>query len=121
MNETDKLVLKEQQREYITRRVEDLSAEEKRVSMMIHQTHFNSDHEAYAIIKEETEETFDAMLELHTRLDELWDALKANLYDEALLMYDSMRESAKDVAMDAISVMAMCTKALDSREEKNHE
>ena len=73
---------------------------------------FHSDHEAWAVLKEEVEELFECLDEqeaMHHRLDLLWDMIRINNeIDEGdlNLLYDF----AKSCAEEAVQVMAMIQK-----------
>jgi len=69
---------------------------------------FHSPHEGYAVIKEEVEETMDALnflLELFTKS---WQDIKKNkpVFEKMKLI----QEVAKNVAIEAIQTAAMCEK-----------
>lgn len=72
---------------------------------------FHSDHEAWAVLKEEVEELLELFDEdkLYVDIDKLWDKVRR---DETICAGD-MREIydwAKSCAKEAVQVMAMCQK-----------
>ena len=81
---------------------------------------FHSDHEAWAVLKEEVEELCECLDEqeaMHHRLDLLWDMIRINNeIDEGdlNLLYDF----AKSCAEEAVQVMAMCQKWGESNEQR---
>lgn len=81
---------------------------------------FHSDHEAWAVLKEEIEELCECLDEqeaMHHRLDLLWDMIRINNeIDEGdlNLIYDF----AKSCAEEAVQVMAMCIKWGGSNEQR---
>ena len=80
---------------------------------------FHSDHEAWAVLKEEVEELCECLDEqeaMHHRLDLLWHMIRINNeIDEGdlNLIYDF----AKSCAEEAVQVMAMVEKWGDSNEQ----
>ena len=84
---------------------------------------FHSDHEAWAVLKEEVEELCECLDEqeaMHHRLDLLWDMIRINneIDDGDLnLIYNF----AKSCAEEAVQVMAMIQKwgeGIEQREQK---
>lgn len=72
---------------------------------------FNSVHETYAIIKEELEETQDALAQAEKGLDKFWVGTKENLSQEWLSSSISdLRKNALQAAIEAVQVAAMCDK-----------
>ena len=71
---------------------------------------FQSPHEGYAVIKEEVEETMDAMNELLERFSEAWNGIKGNDEKETLTKISLVWGAAIDVATEAIQIAAVCDK-----------
>ena len=84
---------------------------------------FHSDHEAWAVLKEEVEELCECLDEqeaMHHRLDLLWDMIRINNeIDEGdlNLIYDF----AKSCAEEAVQVMAMIQKWGEGIEQREQE
>lgn len=84
---------------------------------------FHSDHEAWAVLKEEVEELCECLDEqeaMHHRLGLLWDMIRINNeIDEGdlNLLYDF----AKSCAEEAVQVMAMIRKWGESVEQRKQE
>lgn len=80
---------------------------------------FHSDHEAWAVLKEEVEELCECLDEqeaMHHRLDLLWDMIRINNeIDEGDL--NLLYNFAKSCAEEAVQVMAMCIKWGGSNEQ----
>jgi phytoene/squalene synthetase len=74
-----------------------------------HGKDFNSPHEAYAVIKEEFEETLDRLVLFRDMLDEFWMACRK---DESTKPLASFMFIAADEALTELAqVAAMCIKA----------
>lgn len=72
---------------------------------------FNSVHEAYAIMKEEAEETQDAIANTEKALDKFWVGVKENLSQEWMeSSIADIRKNALQTAIEALQVAAMCDK-----------
>lgn len=84
---------------------------------------FHSDHEAWAVLKEEVEELCECLDEqeaMHHRLDLLWDMIRINSeIDEGDL--NLLYNFAKSCAEEAVQVMAMCMKWGESNEQREPE
>ena len=81
---------------------------------------FRSDHEGYAVIKEEIEESEQALENTKVYLNLLWIGVKVNLVHERNIKY--LKRYAEGLACKAIQVAAMAQKFIDSQKERdNHE
>lgn len=83
---------------------------------------FHSDHEAWAVLKEEVEELLELFDEdkIYSRLDLIWDKIRR---DETIGMGDmtEIYNWAKSCAEEAVQVMAMIVKwgeSVEQREQK---
>lgn len=84
---------------------------------------FASDHEGYAVILEEFQESEEEVNRARFRLNRLWESVRA---DEAQTEYiKHIRERMLKAAAEAIQTAAMCEKFIQSQEERkygqNHE
>lgn len=84
---------------------------------------FASDHEGYAVILEEFQESEEEVNRARFRLNRLWESVRA---DEAQTEYiRHIRERMLKAAAEAIQTAAMCEKFIQSQEERkygqNHE
>ena len=77
---------------------------------------FRSDHEGYAVIKEEIEESEQALENTKVYLKLLWIGVKGNLVHERNIQY--LKRYAKELACEAIQVAAMAQKFIDSQKER---
>ena len=73
---------------------------------------YNSGHEAYAILKEEVEETEDAIKGLKDKLELIWSGLKVNILGHTAI-YEA-KEFALGVAEEAVQCAAVCEKFLET-------
>lgn len=69
---------------------------------------FNSPHHGYAVVKEEIEETMDGMNLLLEVFANAWSGIKKN--ESVFEQFKALKEIAKNVAIEAIQVAAMCDK-----------
>ena len=74
-----------------------------------HGKRFNSDAEAYAVIKEEIEEAWEEMTAISQEHDELWYRVRHDKPIEDVLR--SMMESSKRAIQELLQVNAMARKA----------
>lgn len=78
---------------------------------------FRSDHEGYAVIKEEVEEAHSELNDVELQCDYIWNFVKQNAgisYMNADLLY----KCAISLACEAIQVAAMAQKFMDSQKER---
>lgn len=77
---------------------------------------FASNHEGYAVIKEEIEEAEECMENILTAISEVWINVKSNYgitYDN-----DALKCEAINGAIELIQVAAMAQKFIDSEESR---
>lgn len=82
---------------------------------------FNSTHEGYAVILEEAQETEDEMRKTGMNLNALWQATRMNQTPKQIReIAEAIRESARDMAAEAIQTAAMAEKLIQytERQEK---
>lgn len=80
---------------------------------------FYSDHEGYAVLKEEVEEAEEDLIRTKDQVASLWRFTKKNLNKPKELAAESIKESAIELAVEAVQVAAMAQKFIDSRREAN--
>ena len=73
---------------------------------------YASEHEAYAVLKEEVEEAEDALSLLKGKLDYIWENIKLNWKDEGIV-YEA-KQSALALAEEAIQCVAVCERFLET-------
>lgn len=76
---------------------------------------FHSDHEAYAVIKEEIEECEEDIRKMEMVLSYFWSNTKRDKNSDNLI--EGMKKIAMHAAAEAIQVAAMCDKTLIGREK----
>lgn len=74
---------------------------------------FQSTHEAYAVIKEELEETKEALLTCEGLLNDMWHRVRNDWEVESILKL--LKTYSGEVAREAIQAGAMAQKALESK------
>lgn len=79
---------------------------------------FHSNHEAYAVIKEEIEECEDDMREMQMVLSYFWSKTKRDKNSDDLI--SGMKKIAMHAAAEAIQVAAMCDKFLMTKDTYLH-
>lgn len=103
--------------DYITQAAE----EEKEAAIRVHGL-FHSDHEAWAVLKEEVEELLELFDEnkRYVDIDNLWDKVRR---DETISMGDmtEIYNWAMSCAKEAVQVFAMCLKWGESNEQRKQE
>lgn len=73
---------------------------------------YNSDHEAFAVLKEEVEETRDEQIQVKNGLYKFWNEIKNNKnIDEKNIAF--ICEHAEKLALEAVQVAAVCKKILN--------
>lgn len=80
---------------------------------------FHSDHEGYAVLKEEVEEAETDLIRIKDQIASIWRFTKKNLNKPKESAAESIKESAIELAVEAIQVAAMAQKFIDSRREAN--
>ncbi len=73
---------------------------------------FHSQHEAYAVLKEEVEEMCEEAEKCQEHLKDIWRSTRGDFGCDYLLQ--QLRGRAVYVVQEAIQVIAMCDKALQS-------
>lgn len=76
---------------------------------------FHSDHEAYAVIKEEIEECEEDIRKMEMVLSYFWSNTKRDKNSDNLI--EGMKKISMHAAAEAIQVAAMCDKASIGREK----
>ena len=75
----------------------------------------NSDHESYAVLREEADEAIDAMEDVDNLMDIFFEMVKKN--EEAEMKLDILnviRHRAEEAAAESIQVAAMARKAIET-------
>lgn len=80
---------------------------------------FNSTHEGYAVILEEAQETEDEMRKTGMNLNALWQATRMDQTPKQIReIAEAIRESARDMAAEAIQTAAMAEKLIQYTERQ---
>ena len=74
---------------------------------------YHSEHEAYAVLKEEVEEACDASNELTGKLDDIWLNIKNNFVIEPTLLHEA-KEQAIALAEEAVQCAAVLERFLST-------
>ncbi|MBO6100626.1 MAG: hypothetical protein J6P07_04770 [Spirochaetaceae bacterium] len=77
---------------------------------------YHSTHEAFAVLKEETEEAADALDLLNSRLEQIWNDVKLN-WDSDTTIYGA-QQAAIALAEESVQCAAVCMKFLESIKKK---
>lgn len=76
---------------------------------------YNSDHEGYAVLKEEIEEADCDLKYIQDALCDLWKGIKINVYPKCKQeMIKKIVKDAKNLAMEACQIAAVGQKFLES-------
>lgn len=81
---------------------------------------FHSEHEGYAVIREEIEEAQEYMADTKSCLGGIWAGIRGGYYDADLYKKAALdlKVSAIGLAIEAIQVAAMAQKFIDSQKER---
>lgn len=74
---------------------------------------YHSEHEAYAVLKEEVEEACDAVNELDQKLSDIWLCITNNVVISETLMFEAT-EQAKGLAEEAVQCAAVLERFLQT-------
>ena len=76
---------------------------------------FRSDHEGYAVLKEEIEEAYEETVEIKDSLDCAWSCIRIDSHYENCI--ENIKNHAIFLACEAIQVAAMAQKFIDGQKE----
>lgn len=74
---------------------------------------YNSNHESYAVLKEEIDEARDELIQIQNRIYESWQLVKIDrdrLYKDEVA---KIKEHAEALALEACQIAAVCSKILN--------
>lgn len=74
---------------------------------------YNSNHESYAVLKEEIDEARDELIQIQNKIYESWQLVKIDrdrLYKDEVA---KMKEHAEALALEACQIAAVCSKILN--------
>ena len=74
---------------------------------------YNSNHESYAVLKEEIDEARDELIQIQNRIYDCWQLVKINrdeLYKDEVRR---IKEHAESLALEACQIAAVCSKILN--------
>lgn len=94
--------------------LESLARQELEDANSKFEARFHSAHEGCSIIWEEVEEAEAALMQVKDCMDWLWNHTKGNRLNWSKNFAGRLRESALDLASEAIQTAAMAQKFLDS-------
>lgn len=80
---------------------------------------FRSDHEGAAVILEEIEETENEMRGVNRHFASTWHSVKQDERIKAYSYINKLKNSAVNLACEAIQVAAMAQKFIDSQKERD--
>ena len=79
----------------------------------------NSDHESYAVLREEVDEAFDAMEDVDNLTNMFFESVKHNEEDGRKLdILNVIKHLAEEAAAESIQVAAMARKAIETIERR---
>lgn len=73
---------------------------------------YNSNHEGYAVLKEEIEEAQDAFIGLNCNLSKIWNGVKINFITE--MDIEHAKQFAIALAEEAVQCAAVCERFLET-------
>ena len=75
----------------------------------------NSDHESYAVLREEVDEVIDALAEVDDLTDGFFELVKKNEEDKAKIgLLNVIKHRAEEAAAESIQAAAMARKAIET-------
>ena len=75
----------------------------------------NSDHESYAVLREEADEAIDAMEDVDNLMDIFFEMVKNNEEDAVKLdVLNEIKHRAEEAAAESIQAAAMARKAIET-------
>lgn len=77
----------------------------------------HSDHESFAVIREEIDEAHEDLEQIEHLSAQLWKATKTNAGARVGYLYERIFETAVDMAVEAVQVAAMARKGIISNIE----
>ena len=79
----------------------------------------NSDHESYAVLREEADEAIDAMEDVDNLTDSFFEMVKNNEEDKVKLdILNVIKNRAEEAAAESIQAAAMARKAIETIERR---
>ena len=89
-------------------------------AVKVHGAEYNSNHEAYAVLLEEVEETERNLDYVKNHLAMIWDAVKADDDNEVKANARIIALDAVDLAKESCQIAAVCRKILGETENELH-
>lgn len=74
--------------------------------------YYNSKHEGYAVLKEETDEARDEMNKVRDFMYDAWGCVKLNNGNDFIANVNQIRNNARNLALEAVQIAAVCDKIL---------
>lgn len=78
----------------------------------------NSDHESFSVLAEEIEEAVEAVQEIIYARGMLWNAVRRNKKEHSIAHFESIKEKAIELAIEAVQVAAMAEKGLMTAKQR---
>ena len=80
----------------------------------------NSDHESYAILREEVDEAIDALAEADDLTDGFFELVKKNEEDKTkIALLNVIKHRAEEAAAESIQAAAMARKAIETIQRRS--
>ena len=73
---------------------------------------YNSNHEGYAVLKEEVEEAADALKAVNQNLNVLWKSIRVNFVTGECI--NQVKKNAVFLAQEAVQVVAVCERFIET-------
>lgn len=104
-----------QNQETVNDKIQKLIEAELERAGAIHGDKFHSSHEAYAVLKEETEELNDEIrkMVIDGFMRRVWSGVKKDLKPNQISNVDSIKKGVIGLIAEAVQVAAMCEKYLN--------
>lgn len=73
---------------------------------------YNSNHEGYAVLKEETDKARDEMNKVRDFMYDVWGCVKLNNDNDFTANVKQIKANARRLALEAVQIAAVCNKIL---------
>ena len=81
---------------------------------------YNSEHEGFAVLKEEVEEAEECVQQINNTMKEIWSLIRKNEISHIPFLLEFLRDTAVGLSKEAIQITAVSERFIET-EHKNEE